>query len=251
MSNIYFFSDPQIRPGVKSSLIVVAHDIVVERPDYVICGGDHWDMPSLSQYDKGKITFYTRRYIADIKAGNSAMDEFWQIINKGRKRYKNWKCKFIFLHGNHEDRINRAKLYSPIEFEGILDLYEPDLKAWDEVHEFLKIRTLNGVCFSHYICNEFTSKAISTANAILSKKHCSFVCGHKQTLDQAQQLKLDGNRIMGVIIGACYYHNEEYKQQNNHHFRGCLYMKNVKNGVWTSIVKPLNELDKLHGSKRI
>jgi hypothetical protein len=213
--NIYVIPDPQIRPGVRSSLIVCAHDIVATRPDVVVCLGDLFDMPSLSAYDKGKISFNSRRYIADIDAGNAALFNFWQIINKGQKKYPKWKCRFIITLGNHEFRINKAIEFMPPELQGLMDLHQPDFTGFDVVAPFLKPVIINGVAFVHYLANEFS---------------------HKQVLDYAEKQTLDGKRIMGLIVGACYYHDESYKgHQNNRHFRGTVYLRNVYAGQLKNI----------------
>jgi len=242
--DIYWFSDPQLKTGVRSSLPLVAKDIVRFKPEIIICGGDLYDMPSLSAFDLGKNSFHERRYLEDIEVGDRAQDEFFEIIKRGKRNNRKWKPEFIFLWGNHEFRILRAKEEIPSNFQGLIDNHMPDLSRWDKVYPFLEIMQLSGVCFSHYISQEFSNRPITTAKAILTKKHCSFVCGHKQAFEQDRQIKLDGSTIMGVIMGACYFHNEIYKAQNNHHFRGAMLMKDVKNGVWTTIARPLATLDR-------
>lgn len=246
--DIYVIGDTQIKPGVKNPLVPVAWDIIESRPDKVVHLGDHHDMPSLSAYDRDKVSFHTRRYIQDINAGNQAFYEFWSIIQFGREIDPSWECEFILCLGNHENRINKAMENGPSEFQGLLELYQPDYTGWDRVSPFLKPVHINGVSFVHYLANEFSSRAISTASAGLNKKHNSFVCGHKQVLDYAEKQTLDGRRIMGLQIGACYFHDEEYKgHQNNNHFRGSAMLRNVKNGEWEMEIKNLLTLDKRYG----
>jgi len=243
--NVYVIGDTQMKRGVKNALEPVAWDIVESQPDYVIHMGDHFDMPSLSAYDKDKVSFHSRRYIDDINVGNQALYEFWSIISFGEEVYPDWECKFIMLKGNHEHRIHKAIEYGPSEFQGLLELHQPDYIYWDGVYDFLRPFTLNGVCFVHYLSNEFSSKAIGTAKLGLSRKHNSFVCGHKQVLDYAEEQTIGGKRIMGLIIGACYFHAEEYKgHQNNGHFRGTALLRNVYDGQWEMEIRNLNTLDR-------
>ena len=243
--NIYVIGDTQVKPGVKNPLICVAWDIIETKPDYVVHLGDHFDFPSLSAYDKGKISFHSHRYLQDVEAGNKAFEEFWSIIELGRMEDKKWDCQFVFCEGNHEYRRTKALDTGPTEFQGLLDLSQPDYTHWDKVLPFLKPFELNGVLFVHYISNEFTSRPISTARAALSRRHKSFVSGHKQVLDYAEETTIDGRRIMGLIMGACYFHDEEYKGfQSNHHFRGTTYLRNVKNGEWEMEVRNLRTLEK-------
>lgn len=244
--DIYVIGDTQVKPRVRNPLICIAHDIVASRPDVVVHLGDHWDLPSLSSYDKGRKSFHSRKYINDIDAGNLAMEEFWKILKP--KFTKKWKPKFIILKGNHEERINRAIEYGPSEFEGLLELVSPDYTNWDEVVPFLKPHSINGIHFVHYVANEFSGKPLASAHAALMKKHCSVVQGHKQTLDQAEHITLDGRRIMSLIIGASYFHNEEYKgPQGNHHFRGIAILHNAHRGCWEIEIKNLVTLGRRYG----
>ena len=54
--------------------------------------GDHWDMASLSSYDKGKRAFENRRYKKDIEAGNVALDLFEETLKKYSKGRGNGGC---------------------------------------------------------------------------------------------------------------------------------------------------------------
>lgn len=243
--NIYVIGDTQQKPGVKNPLVPVAFDIINTLPDYVVHIGDHFDFPSLGAYDKGKHSFNGNCYVKDIHAGNQAFYEFWSIIAMGRKDNPDWKCKFNFTNGNHEFRRDKALDTAPIEFIQLLKDYRPDFTGWDVVAPFLKPIIINGVHFVHYIANEFSGRAVSTANAALNKKHQSFVCGHKQALEYAEATTLSGKRIMGLIIGACYFHNEGYKgPQGNSHFRGTAYLRNVLDGQWEMEIRNLKTLER-------
>lgn len=243
--NIYVIGDTQVKLGVKNPLVAVAYDIVETLPDVVVHLGDHWDMPSLSSYDKGKHSFNSRCYKTDIIIGNEYMDEFWQIILKGSMKKPDWDCKFYFCMGNHEYRRNKALDTAPTEYIGMLKEYDFNLELWDKVNPFLKPMVINNVAFVHYVSNEFSGRAVSTASAGLVRRHQSFVAGHKQTLDYAEASTMDGRRIMGLIMGACYYHDEEYKgPQSNSHFRGVAYLRNVYKGEWEMEVRNLKTLDK-------
>lgn len=243
--DIYCIGDTQVKPGVRSALEPIAYDIIKELPDYVIHLGDHWDFPSLSSYDKLKKEFRSRSYIKDIDAGNIAMQEFWRIIEIGRKLRPSWKCKFVFLNGNHEYRRDKAIDHEATEMAGLLEMHEPNLSGWDKVMPFLKPFKLQGIHFVHYIQNEFTGKPITSTRLALAKKSCSFVQGHKQCLEQAEQNTLDGKRIMGLTMGACYFHDEDYKgYQGNSHWRGCCLLRNAHKGCWEIQVKNLKTLDR-------
>ena len=246
--DIYVVADTQIRPGVRNPLVPVAWDIINTLPDHVVHLGDHHDFPSLSIYDLGKHSFNDRCYIKDINAGNKAFEEFWTIIYFGQEMNPEWECEFTFIEGNHENRRHKAKDTGPISYLRLLDEFAPDYEGWDYVMPFLEPRNIGGVNFVHYVANEFSGRAIGSAKAILSKKHKSAVVGHKQTLDYAEEPTLGGKRIMCLMIGACYFHDEEYKgPQSNNHFRGTALLRNVKCGEWELEVRNLKTLDKRCG----
>jgi hypothetical protein len=243
--NIYVIGDTQVFKGVRNPLVPVAWDIIETQPEKVVHLGDHFDFPSLSSYDEGKISFLSERYIDDVDAGNLALEEFWSIIEIGRLENPEWKCEFIFLQGNHENRRTKALDLCPPQMEGLLDLYAPDFSGWDKVLPFLKPYITSGIVFSHYLPNEFTGRAISTAMAGIKSRGCSFVAGHKQTLDTSEFCAADGRRVMGLIMGACYFHDEEYKgPQSNHHFRGTAYLRNAQKGQWEAEMRNLKTLAK-------
>lgn len=242
--DIYVIADTQVKGGVKNPLVPVAWDIVNTRPDHVVHLGDHHDFPSLSCYDKDKHSFISECYVNDVIAGNEAFDEFWFIIAHGRAMYPEWKCEFTFIEGNHENRRHKAKDTGPKAYLRLLDEFAPDYTSWDYVMPFLVPREIGGVNFVHYAANEFTGKALNSAKAILNNKHKSVVVGHKQTLDYAECPTLGGKRIMALIIGACYFHDEGYKgPQNNNHFRGVAFLRNVEDGEFELEVRCLKTLD--------
>ena len=67
--------------------------------------GDHWDLPSLSSYDKGKRCMEGRRVKTDIVAGNKALKAITVST-------KTWGPENYLLKGNHE---NRAELLGELD----------------------------------------------------------------------------------------------------------------------------------------
>ena len=242
MVDIYVIPDTQSKEGVKNPLRAIAHHICDVRPDIVIHLGDAWDFPSLSQYDKGKKSHRVYTYLKDVRAGNTAMSEFWDIIDA------NWPApmprpRFILLEGNHENRVKRAIEYGPDELEGLIQEFPMDTKGW-AVIPFLQEITLHQVTFCHYFQQANSSGAISSARAILNKRHASCVAGHLQGFDYAESLAANKGNIQAIIAGSCYYHDESYKNHNNHHFRGSVVLRNIKDGYFDFERHSLAELDK-------
>lgn len=222
---IYVIGDTQSKPGVKNPLIAIAYHICEIRPARVIHLGDHWDFPSLSYYDKGKKSHRIHSYKADCDAGNLAMAEFWMILEQLWPEHKE-ECEFEILEGNHEFRRTRA-----IEVcdDKDVDYYlqnQPDYSGWHQVHEFLKIIKRDGINFCHFFQNLNSALPIGTARQLCLKKHRSCIAGHKQGFDYEEMIDDEGT-IQCMIVGSTYYHEESYKKQSNHHWRGSVVLYNL------------------------
>ena len=83
-SRILVIPDTQVKPGVNTDHLEWAGRYAVKmKPDVIVHIGDHWDMPSLSSYDKkGSRQMEGKRYVQDIAAGNEAMDRFMAPITE-------------------------------------------------------------------------------------------------------------------------------------------------------------------------
>ena len=79
--------DTQVKPGVPTDNLRWFGLYAAEKmPDVIVHLGDHWDMPSLSSYDKGKRAMEGRRYRADVQAGNDGMALLNAGIEEGIKK---------------------------------------------------------------------------------------------------------------------------------------------------------------------
>lgn len=225
--NILVISDCQVKEGVDLSyLTAIGKYIVSKKPDVVVNIGDFWDFPSLSSYDKGKLSFEGRRLKADIEIGNKGMDLLLAPI----KQEFDYSPRMIFTLGNHEERLKRVAKDNP-EMSGFIDYHLLNLSDW-EVHDFLKPVEVNGVWFTHYLQNQLTGKPLGgSALNMLKTVGQSFVVGHRQVLDIAVRPVLSGGLQIGVICGACYLHKEDYLgHTGNNHFRGITVLHNTVNG---------------------
>lgn len=222
--------DTQVKPGVDTRFLEwIGNYIAEKQPDYVVHLGDHWDMPSLSSYDKGKRSAEGKRVYQDIKAGNDALARLTTPILEAytpRKMYR--------LLGNHEQRIERYVEDHP-ELEGSIGYHCFADLGWTQVG-FLDTVTLGGVTFSHYFPRGGdgnigqTKRGAPSARAQVLREMRSCVAGHKQGLDT--HIHHTGNRtIRGIIAGSCYLHQESYlSPQGTNYWRGILMLNEVKNG---------------------
>lgn len=250
---ILVIPDTQVREDVDTAHLKWISDYIVEkRPDMVLHLGDHWDMPSLSSYDYGKKTFEGKRYKKDIQAGNdgiklltSSVHEFnYKAKTNGKKQYK---PDFVYLDGNHDQRIERA-VNDDAKLEGTIGLEDRDLTGWTNV-PFLEPYIKNDVVFCHYLTSGVMGRPIVTASALLAKKHQSCVVGHQQGRQVATATKADGSQITAIIAGSCYTHEEPYMGiQGNKHWRGVVVLHEVENGSFDEMFVSLDFLKKKYGT---
>lgn len=226
--------DTQCKPGTPiDHLTALGNYIVDKQPDVIVHLGDHWDMQSLSSYDKGTKRAEGTRYEADIEAGIKGMDALMDpIIRYNRTRIKKYKPRKIFNCGNHEERIARHVNENP-NLEGKLSYADLRLKdhGW-EFHDFLEVVDVDGIAYAHYFYNPMTGNAwTGRAATMLSNIGFSFTMGHRQGKDQAEKHLANGKTIRGLVCGSYYQHDEEYKgPQGNHHWRGAIYKHEVRDG---------------------
>lgn len=232
--------DTQAKVGVPTDHLKWVGKYIIDhfagKPDVkVIHLGDHWDMPSLSSYDKkGSKSMETRRVLEDIKAGNDA----WAVLNKplddyNKKRKQNkekqWKPDKYLLRGNHCARISRAVEENP-QMEGLLSLDLLKSPGW-KVKEFLEVLWLDGIAYCHYFVNNANGKPISgMIETRIKQVGTTFVQGHQQGLKSGMVENIAGRR-RGVVAGSCYLHTENYRgPQGQNEWRGILILHEVRDG---------------------
>lgn len=208
--------------------------IVKKQPDVIVCIGDFADMESLISYDKGLKSFEGRSYQKDIWAAREAMDALLEpmfLYNKLqiRDKKKQYKPRMVMTLGNHENRINRA-VEEDRKLDGLISVDDLPYQDW-EVYNFLDVVVIDGIAYSHYFCGGVMGRPITSAQAILTKKHMSCFAGHQQGRQIAYGHKADGSEITAIIAGSFYEHDEAYMgAQGNKHWRGFYVLHDVHDG---------------------
>jgi hypothetical protein len=200
--------------------------------------GDHWDMPSLSTYDKkGSQTMEGKRYKADVAAGNDA----WKILNApleqfnyGRRRrgQDEWLPEKVLLRGNHEDRITRAA-EQDAQLAGLITLDDLKSPGW-QVADFLEPVLIDGLVYAHYFINPANGRPVAgMIETRIKSIGASFVAGHQQGLRSGMLETVVGRR-RGLIAGSCYLHDEDYRgPQGRGEWRGILVLREVHDGDYS------------------
>lgn len=248
---IAFTPDTQVHAGVNTDhLEAWANYIVAKQPDRIIHIGDHWDMPSLSVYEKkSSAYFHDKNYRKDIEAGNEAMERFLEPIKEEIRRTKRhvepWQPSFDFFMGNHEYRINRAVHSDPV-LEGTVTTDDLYLDDWN-VHAFREIVEIEGILFSHFFSNpnSLVGGVLSgMMETRLKNIGRSFAMGHQQKRQYGEIYTASGKGNIGLVAGAFYSHDEDYMgpQSNRHHWRGAVMMHEVNDGYYDPMFLSLDYL---------
>ena len=225
--------DTQVKPDVPTDHLAWIGEYIRDRkPNVVIHAGDHWDMPSLSSYDKGTRAMEGRRYSDDVEAGNEALALLGANTSgrlgrtgPGRGRLAVKGTEWHLLRGNHEDRIRRA-IEENAQMDGAMSFDDLESPGW-EVHDFLVPVFIDGIGYSHFWANPMSGRPLGgMMETRLKNIGHSFTAGHQQTLQTGMRF-IHGPagpvQHRGLVAGACYLHDEDYKgPQGNAHWRGII-----------------------------
>ena len=248
--------DVQAKPGQDFSFLTAVGEYLVEKkPDRIICLGDFADMPSLSSYDVGKKSFEGRRYNDDLAATHDAMqallgplDAFNEQAARNKKR-KYYPDLLMFL-GNHEHRIERVVENDP-KLEGTIRIDQLGYNDW-KVFPYQHVEIIDGIAYSHVFTTGVMGRPVTSARALVTKKHMSCIQGHNQKMEIYNEYKADGSLITGLFAGCCYMHDEDYLgPQGNNYFRGIHMLYDVKDGGFHVHSITLDYLLKRRERKRI
>jgi hypothetical protein len=241
--------DTQCKPGTPTTHLPwigqFIHDEYAGTDLTVIHIGDHWDMPSLSSYDKGRKAMEGRRYVKDVDFANNGFhllsDPFADDVVDRH-----------FFMGNHENRITRAA-ESDAQLDGIVTLEHLDTCGWN-VHDFLVPVTIDGVTYSHYFANPMTGRPYSgqSMDTRLKTVGYSFTMGHQQGLHVGMRSLTNGQRHRALVAGSCYLHDEDYLgPQGNNVWRGILVCHQVERGNYDLMEVSLDYLARRYEGKRL
>lgn len=239
--SILIIPDSHARPDQDNTRFdALGQFIVDKRPDIIVDIGDRFDMGSLCSYDKGQRIAEGRRYAADIEAGNDSlrrtMEPVRRAISKAGKRGK-WHPEFHVTLGNHEHRIDRATQYSP-ELHGKLSTNDFDFKKWGfTVHPFLKPLKKQGILFQHYFTSGVMGKPIGGVNharTLVLKNYQSSVCGHSHARDYYEDVRGDGQRVFGLVVGCFDEGDHHYTTEQRRWWSGLV----VLNEAWDGSAEP-------------
>ncbi len=238
--------DTQSKPGAPNEhLDWIGRYALERRADTVIHLGDHFDMESLSRWDKGKLAMEGRRYAEDVEKGNADLDLIQAPTRRhnAKRRCKDpYNPRWVFLMGNHENRIERA-IEDNGHLDGAIGYDDLALDGW-EVHDFLEVVDIDSIYYSHYFYNPMTGRPYGgqSIDTRLKTIGHSFTMGHQQGLLYGLRQTVGGMQH-GLVAGSAYLHTERYLgPQGNDHWRGIIVCHQVENGQYDPMFVSLEYL---------
>jgi len=233
--------DCQIKPGVPTDhLEWISNYILEKRPDVIINIGDFADINSLNKYDKGTLRGENRRLKADLRAARNAMNRLMNPIIA----CKDYKPELHLTMGNHEERLARFANENP-EFDQIIGIHMLRYQDWGwNVHPFTKVCSVDGVEYAHYFITGESGRPVTSAAALLRKRHRSAIMGHNQKTDIAFQ---PTTHQWAIFCGLCALHDEPYLgPQCNFVRRQILVLHEVEEGRFDPMFVSLRFLQKAY-----
>lgn len=231
---ILVIPDAHARPDQDNSRFDALGNFIVEkRPDAVISIGDWADMGSLCSYDKGTGVAEGRRYQADIDSANDALVRTMRPVTAAYKKMGRPLPQFHITLGNHENRIDRAANETP-ELEGKLRISDIEFAkhGW-KVHPFLKPLKMQGILFQHYFTSGILGKPIGGVNharTLVLKNYQSSVCGHSHARDFWEDVRGDGQRVFGLVVGCYDEGDHHYTTEQRRWWSGLVMLHECRDG---------------------
>lgn len=253
MTTHLFIPDTQCRPGVPMDHLAWLGQYIMDRkPDKIIHAGDHWDLPSVSAWDKGKSAkkFQGKDYDRDVEAGRFGLELLTKPMREYNARQRaskhaQYRPEMYMTLGNHENRIDRyVETRGELETRlGTFELTNIAAEYGFDARPFLEPLWLDGVAYAHYWYNPNSGRPIGGGidNRLNKLKH-SFSQGHEQTLLWGKHY-IAGRPAIGLVAGSFYLHDEDYKgPQGNAHWRGVVMKHEVQEGDYDPMMVSLKFL---------
>jgi hypothetical protein len=204
-----------------------------KRPDVIIDIGDWGDFDSIGKYNKGTGEAWNSTYKADLECYHDASRRAFGRI----ARIKGYKPRIIRIGGNHEEgRIDTFVKQNP-EFKGTISV--SDLRVSDfggRYFPFRDVAFVDGIAYSHYFYEKDSRYSITSARAVMNKKHMSCTWGHSHIRDMFEAVSADKRRMLALNVG-CFLDPEQQMgyagpQGNSRWWSGLVLKQDVHNGSY-------------------
>ena len=238
--------DCHIAPNQDLSRATLLGKAIAElKPSRVVFIGDFLSFDSLSDWDKDKRRLMEgRRYQADIDSGRAFLAKMeWGFT-------KDCPTEFVFIEGNHEDRLRRYLDKQPL-FDTAID-YRRDLGIdhWKFI-PYKEHYHHKGVYFTHVPINE-AGKPVAGATACarsLSIYQHSVVFGHTHKLASSSVHRHGAAHLNQALNVGCYFdHIDDYALGSvTSYWRGIVLIDHYKTGRFNWNPISLGKLRQTYG----
>lgn len=225
--------DAHVLPGKDLDRFYALGRLIVERkPDNIVIMGDFVTLESLSAWDLGKAgKMEGKRYSEDCFCGKQALSIIKEAIDKA-----GYKPNFVFVLGNHEDRLARYLATRP-ELDAHLDVVKDlELSRYGvtEIVPYRGFAELEGVLFTHAVMNAANQPvggktALAAIAQTVSK---SVVIGHLHRFETVNHYRHGADDILQIVSSGCFFEGvEDYADGGlNAYWRGVLLLTHWKEG---------------------
>lgn len=256
--NILCIGDCHITDGQDLSRFDLAATLIMaEKPEVVVLMGDFLTLNCLSAWDKDKRKLMEgRRFSLEIDAGNEALDKLTSKVRAAAKRSRKGKKKpyspqWIYLEGNHEDRLTRYFERDPT-FEGFVSL-PAALKLTERGITFVPYREYwwcNDIGFTHIPFGkgreigglDITRKA----QQVVVK---STVFAHTHEWHVSNLHRMGQTHLQQVLNVGCFFedHEEYVKGRMTNYWKGVQMLHTYKPGRFDATTYSLGRLRREYG----
>lgn len=222
--------------------------IEATKPSRVVIIGDFLSFDSLSAWDKDKRkSMELRRYQKDVNSGKKFIEMMYDEIKPDTAK----NTDFIFVEGNHEDRLWRYIERDPT-FDGAVN-YMRDMNA-PKNWKFIKYKdsyVYKGVHFTHVPIME-NGKPVSgkyVCQRALDVYGAPIVFGHTHKFNvSAVHRKGQPHLQMSVNVGCYFEHIDEYAQgSQTSYWRGLVELTHYKQCGFDINAIRLGHLKRMYG----
>lgn len=171
------------------------------------------------------------------------------------RQRKQLHSSWIFLEGNHENRIKKAIEIQP-ELEGAVSFSDLQLEDYyDDIVEYTGgtpgVIDVEGCSFAHYFISGNMGRPISgehPAASLIAKQYGSCSAGHSHLADYSMRTDNSGKKLHGLVGGCFFDYDSDWAGRSNRlYWRGCVIKRNVSDGDYSPQFVSMKELKRNYG----
>ncbi len=222
MEKVFIFGDAHLESGLEPDPSYKLFKKVVQylKPDKIVNLGDWFDFSYISRFSEG---------IPGASEGKRLAKDI-ELLRKEIQYYKRYTGEYIYLSGNHDDRVMKYLEKNPV-MKGLFGIDEvckeesvqfiPTVKQPFKILDDLYVT--HGLTFSKYAASQMVEKA-----------GVSLVAGHTHRQQSYVHQYTDGRILYGATIGTLGPVNPSYLAGTrvSGHVNGFAVLYIDESGLW-------------------